>query len=73
MMNIERPTQAELDQSLRKCRDEYVASGLGRNPSACYLPGYLKARRQYHKLLVVAELLGTEKAEHGPERLRADS
>lgn len=65
--------QAELDQALQKCRDEYVAPGQGRTAkenSACYLRPYLKARHNYHKLLVAAGMLDPESAEPDPD-LRA--
>lgn len=70
-----KPTQEELDQALQKCRTHYVA-GSGLNPntgahaarSACYLPGYLKARHEYHKLLVAAGMLAPNLAEPDPCR-----
>lgn len=64
-----KPTQQELDQARLKCNAEYVQNPGGHTPKlrySCYLPAYLKARHEYHKLLVAAGMLDPKLAEPEP-------
>ena len=49
-----------LNAALQRCRETYVGTG------PCYLPNYLVARYEYHKLLVEYGLLSPKLADRAP-------